>query len=103
MIDSFPIWIAPDNERVSMWSDGKVFIAEIRAGLWFDTFYHVGYSTVNYALRGEDQFFEERRAKIAAALDAAWVDLYKDDNAEAMLAGLLTLCKVANDAYGQTL
>jgi hypothetical protein len=88
-------WVAPDNHRVFMHSDGDQFIATINAGIEGETFLSVGYSCPNYA------WIEPKMIdKIKIALDEAWLNIEQKDLKE-MIPALYSLCEVANKEYNR--
>ena len=114
------IWIAPDNERIRVCSDGNQFLAIINAGVAWETYLSVGYSSPNLAMvsgtlpeqPGPTRFvgWDERNdacdrvdpALLVPAIQAAYEKVEHKPLME-MLPALLSLVEAANEAYNQQL
>ena len=113
------IWTAPDNERIRVCSDGNQFLAIINAGVGWETYLSVGYSSPNMAMvagtvgqpPGPLRFvgWDERHdydrvdpALLAPAIQAAYEKIEHKPLME-MLPALLTLAEAANKAYNEQL
>ena len=114
------IWTAPDNERIRVYSDGNQFLAVINAGVGWETYLSVGYSSPNMAMvagakpeqPGPFRFvgWDERHdacdrvdpTLLAPAIQAAYEKIEHKPLME-MLPALLSLAEAANGAYNQQL
>lgn len=88
-------WVAQDNSRISMYSDGNQFIATINAGLEGETYLSVGYSSPNYAWIESWMILEINRS-----LDSYWA-IIKEKPLDEMLSALYGLCHAANRGYNK--
>jgi len=86
-------WISAKNWRVSMHSDGNMFVAKIQAGIDGDNYLAVGYSEPNYAWITKEMIplLDVELNKFYATVE----ELDLDD----MLPTLYELCKIANRVY----
>ena len=91
------IWEAKNNFRITLYTDGDKFIAQIRAGIEGETYLSVGYSCPNYA-----EVKDEHISVIADALQAEW-DKTELLELNKMLPALYNLCQVANQVYNKLL
>jgi hypothetical protein len=91
------IWEAKNNFRITLYTDGDKFIAQIQAGIEGETYLSVGYSCPNYA-----EVKDEHISVIADALQVEWdkTELLELDK---MLPALYNLCQVANQVYNKLL
>jgi hypothetical protein len=114
------VWTAPDNERIRVCSDGNQFLAIVNAGVGWETYLSVGYSSPNLAMvagtkperPGPFRFagWDERNdacdrvdpAILAPAIQAAYEKIEHKPLME-MMPALLTLAQAANEAYNQQL
>lgn len=116
------IWTAENNPRYSVWSDGYSFYAQIKAGIDWQTYLVVGFSSPNLAYGADDIIPKTTPVKfvdwdawhnnnreqipfepIAAAVQAAYEKIEEKEDLYEMMPALLSLCRAANEAYGSML
>lgn len=114
--DRIVIWRSKHGQ-LDVWSDGEQFFVTAHAGIAWETFVTVGYSSPNYGLRGPGAYLERgfRHFKTGEVLnyEAALAYIAKriedgyngiewiEGNVQQNLTNFLTLAEIANKAYNE--
>lgn len=92
---------AGKNSRISLYTKDDVFVAEIKAGVDYQTIVAASYSSGNGAdlsLLTENDLVDFI-ANTTVSVDAYWSGLDKKPDPKEMISGLLDLCVIADRNY----